>query len=313
MQLFLQRIFDASGNGAIYAALAVALSLGYRSSGHLNFALGEGSMVSVYTALILATTPSPRLKFSQWAGPHLGTPWPIVPAFLGAMVVGFAISVTIYAGFMGGGRKRSITAVVGITIGVSLLLHGLATQTVGTGFRAFPTPFPQGPDAFFNVGGARLWFENIGIALTLAVVLGALALAMKLTKLGLAFRAVTANRASSELVGIRVGRTLALGWGMAGALGALAGVLVANTTLVEPNMMARLFLFSLAAATIGGLDNPVGAAVGGFVVALVQTMAGGYVPSIGGDVSELVAIALLLIVLFFRPQGLLGRPHVVRA
>lgn len=313
MQLFLQRIFDASGNGAIYAALAVALSLGYRSSGHLNFALGEGSMVSTYAALILATTPSPRLKFSQWAGRHLGTPWPIVPAFVGAMAVGFAISVTIYAGFMGRGRKRSITAVVGITIGVSLLLHGLATQTVGTGFRAFPTPFPQGPDAFFNVGGARLWFENIGIALTLAVVLGALALAMKVTKLGLAFRAVTTNRASSELVGIRVGRTLAMGWGMAGALGALAGVLVANTTLVEPNMMARLFLFSLAAATIGGLDNPVGAAVGGFVVALVQTMAGGYVPSIGGDVSELVAIALLLIVLFFRPQGLLGRPHVVRA
>ena len=313
MQLFLQRIFDASGNGAIYAALAVALSLGYRSSGHLNFALGEGSMVSTYAALILATTPSPRLKFSQWAGHHLGTPWPIVPAFLGAMVLGFAISVTIYAVFMGRGRKRSIAAVVGITIGVSLLLHGLATQTVGTGFRAFPTPFPQGPDAFFNVGGARLWFENIGIALTLAVVLGALALAMKMTKLGLAFRAVTTNRSSSELVGIRVGRTLALGWGMAGALGALAGVLVANTTLVEPNMMARLFLFSLAAATIGGLDNPVGAAAGGFVVALVQTMAGGYVPRIGGDVSELVAIALLLIVLFFRPQGLLGRPHVVRA
>lgn len=313
VQLFLQRVFDALGNGAIYAALAVALSLGYRSSGHLNFALGEGSMVSTYAALILASKASPRLKFSQWANAHLGTPWPLVPSFLGAMVVGFLISVAIYGGFMGRGRPRTVIAVVGITIGVSLLLHGLVTQTVGTGFRAFPTPFPQGPDAHVSVGGARLWFENVGIALTLAVVLGALALAMKLTKLGLAFRAVTTNRASSELVGISVGRTLALGWGMAGALGALAGVLVANTTLVEPNMMARLFLFSLAAATIGGLDNPVGAVVGGFVVALVQTMAGGYVPAIGGDVSELVAIALLLIVLFVRPQGLLGRPHVVRA
>ena len=112
VQLFFQRVFDAIANGAIYSALAVALSLGYRSSGHLNFALGEGSMVSTYAALILATKASPRLKFSQWAGDHLGTPWPVVPAFLAAMLVGFLISVAIYAGFMGRGRPRSVAAVV---------------------------------------------------------------------------------------------------------------------------------------------------------------------------------------------------------
>ena len=127
-----------------------------------------------------------------------------------------------------------------------------------------------------------------------------------------AFRAITSNRDSAELAGIHVERTLALGWGMAGSLGALAGVLVANTTLLEPNMMTRLFLFSLAAATIGGLDSPMGAALGGLVLAVVQTMAGGYVPAIGGDVSILVSIALLLVVLYVRPRGLLGRRQVVR-
>ena len=191
-------------------------------------------MVSTYAALILASKASPRLKFSQWAAAHLNTPWPLVPSFLGAMAVGFLISLAIYGGFMGRGRPRTVVAVVGITIGVSLLLHGLVTQTVGTGFRAFPTPFPQGPDAYVRVGGARLWFENIGIAVTLAVVLGALALAMKLTKLGLAFRAVTTNRASSELVGINVGRTLSLGWGMAGALGALYAWEAVNSGTVLP-------------------------------------------------------------------------------
>jgi branched-chain amino acid transport system permease protein len=312
MQLFLQRLFDALSNGAIYAALAVALSLGYRSSGHLNFALGEASMFSTYAALILLSRPSPRLKYSNWAADHIGTPWPIVPAFLGAVVVGFIVSLAVYAGVLGRGRSRTITAVVGITIGVGLLLHGLVYQTFGDGFRSFPTPFPQGLDTYVSIGGARLWYANIGIAVTLAVVLVALALAMRLTKLGLAFRAVTANRSSSELVGINVGRTLMLGWGMAGALGSLAGVLVANSTFLEPSMMGRLLLFSIAAATIGGLDNPVGAALGGVVIAMVQTMAGGYIPAIGGDVSELVAIALLLVVLFVRPRGLLGRPTAMR-
>ena len=311
MQLFVQRMFDALGNGSIYAALAVALSLVYRASGHLNFALGEASMVSTYVALTLATRPR-GLMFGTWAHQHLGTPWPLLPAFIAAMVVGFLIALVVHRLLSGRSQRRPVTAVVGATIGVSLLLNGLVGQTVGTRFSAFPTPFPQGADAYVSVGGARLWFENIGITVTMVLVLLTLAGLMRFTRLGLAFRAITSNADSAELAGIHVERTLALGWGMAGSLGALAGVLVANTTLLEPNMMTRLFLFSLAAATIGGLDSPMGAALGGLVLAVVQTMAGGYVPAIGGDVSILVSIALLLVVLYVRPRGLLGRRQVVR-
>ena len=312
MQLFLQRVFDALGNGSIYAALAVALSMVYRSSGHLNFALGEASMVSTYAALILATKSNGRLAVANWAQDHLGTPWPLLLAFAAAVALGFLIALVINRVLLRRAGRMPVTAVVGATIGVSLLLNGVVGQTVGIGFSAFPTPFPEGPDAFVSVGGARLWFENIGITATMITVLMMVAALMRFTKLGLAFRAITSNRDSAEIVGIHVERTLAFGWGLAGALGALAGVLVANTTLLEPNMMTRLFLFSLAAATIGGLDSPVGAALGGLLLAVVQTMAGGYVPSIGGDVSVLVSIALLLVVLYVRPRGLLGRRHVVR-
>ncbi len=310
--LFLQRVFDALGNGAIYSALAVALALVYRSSGQLNFALGESSMVSVYAALILTMKPTPRLRPTLWAAKHLGTPWGLLPAIVVAIALGFATGWIMHRVVLRRVAKDSVTAVVGATIGVSLLLIGLARQFMGVGFWAFPTPFPQGPDAFVSVGGARLWFENLCIAATLLGVLGLLGLFLTRTRTGLAFRAVTSNVESSRLVGVAVERTLAVGWGLAGALGALAGVLVANSTFVEPSMMSRLFLFSLAAATIGGLDSPVGAAVGGLMLALVQTMASGYVPAIGGDISVLVAIALLLIVLFIRPQGVLGRKRVVR-
>jgi branched-chain amino acid transport system permease protein len=312
MQLFLQRLFDALGNGAIYAALAVALALVYRSSGQLNFALGEASMVSVYTALILSIEPTPRLRPTLWAAKHLGTPWPAPVAFLTAMFVGFAIGWLMHRLLLHRVAQHSVASVVGATLGVSLLLTGLARQTMGAAFWAFPTPFPEGPKAFVYIGGARLWFENIGITATLLTVLAALGLFLTRSRTGLAFRAVTANPESSSLVGIAVPRTLAFGWGMAGALGALAGTLVANSTFVEPGMMSRLFLFSLAAATIGGLDSPAGAAVGGLILALVQTMAAGYIPAIGGDISVLVAIGLLLIVLFVRPQGLFGRRRIVR-
>lgn len=310
--LFLQRVFDALGNGAIYSALAVALALVYRSSGQLNFALGEASMVSVYAALILTMEPNPRLRPTLWASKHLHTPWPLLAAILVAVTLGFTSGWLMHRVVLRRVAQDSGNSVVGATIGVSLLLLGLARQTMGASFWAFPTPFPQGPDAFVRIGGARLWFENLCIAATLLAVLALLGLFLTSSRTGLAFRAVTSNAESSRLAGIAVERTLAVGWGLAGTLGALAGVLVANSTLVEPGMMSRLFLFSLAAATIGGLDSPGGAALGGLVLALVQTMASGYIPAIGGDISVLVAIALLLVVLFVRPRGLFGRERVVR-
>lgn len=312
MQLFLQRLFDAVSNGAVYASLAVALTLVYRSSGMLNFALGESSMFSTFVALVLVTPATPRLRGTTWAERYLHTPWPVPLAIAAVALLSMVFGALVERILMRRVEGRSTMAVVGATLGLGLLVNGAAAQTFGNAFWAFKSPFPHGPGDAVVVGGARLRYETLGTALVLLVVLAALRLLLQRTRTGLAFRAVASNRSSSPLVGIDVGRSLALGWGLAGALGALAGAMVAPSTLVETGMMGKLLVFAIAAATVGGLDSPAGAVVGGFLLALAETMLGGYVPAIGGDLSLLVAIGVLLAVLAVRPQGLMGRRRVAR-
>ena len=312
MQLFLQRLFDALANGAVYAGLAVALAVVFRSSSMLNFALGEMSMLATFFALILSSRPTPLLAGSMWAAAHLGTPWNFYVVVPAVMLVAFVAGVLVERLLVRRVERRSAMAVVSITLGVGLLFNGAAGQFFGPRFFSFPTPFPKGAGAQWKIGGASLRFETIWTVAALGGALLVLGLVQRFTKLGLAFRAVASNRDSAELVGVPVQRVLALGWGLAGALGALAGVLVANNTLVSTSMMTRLLIFGLAAATVGGLDSPGGAALGGLLLALFETMLGGYVPSIGGDVSLVAAIAVLIVVLLLRPRGLFGRQTVVR-
>lgn len=312
MQLFLQRLFDAISNGAVYASLAVALTLVYRSSGMLNFALGESAMFSTFLALVLITPATPRLRWTTWASDNLGTPWPVPVAIVAVALASVVFGALVERVLMRRVAGRSVMAVVGATLGLGLLVNGAAAQSFGNAFWAFRSPFPNGPDDTFVIGGARLRYQTLGTALVLLAVLAALRFLLQRTRTGLAFRAVASNRSSASLTGIDVGRSLALGWGLAGALGALAGAMVAPSTLVETGMMGKLLVFAIAAATVGGLDSPAGAVVGGFLLALAETMLGGYVPAIGGDLSLLVAIAVLLAVLAVRPQGLLGRRRVAR-
>lgn len=312
MQLFLQRLFDALGNGAIYASLAVALTLVYRSSGMLNFALGESSMFATFLALVLVTPATPRLRGTTWARDVLHTPWPIVPTIVAVALAATVFGALVERVLIRRVEGRSTMAVVGATLGLGLLVNGAAFQVFGAGFYAFKSPFPHKPSDEITIGGAKLRFETLGTAVVLLGVLLLLRVVLRSTKAGLAFRAVASNRTSAGLAGIRVGRSLALGWGMAGALGALAGVLVAPSTYVDTSMMSKMLVFAIAAATVGGLDSPGGAVIGGFFLALAETLLGGYVPAIGGDLSLVTAIGILLVVLAFRPQGLLGRRRVAR-
>jgi len=147
------------------------------------------------------------------------------------------------------------------------------------------------------------------LVVTLAVVLGLYSF-FRYTSLGLALRAVAVNPQSARLVGIRVGSMLALGWGLSAAIGAIAGMMVAPIVFLDPNMMVGVQVYAFAAALVGGIDSPIGAVLGGFVVGVLENLLGAYV--IGTELKLTVALALIVVVLIVKPSGLLGKTAVTR-
>jgi branched-chain amino acid transport system permease protein len=292
MELFFQQVVNGIQSGAIYAALALAIVLIFRSTSILNFAQGEIAMFSTFVAWQL-----------QDAG------LPIVLAILGAMAVsvvgGAIIEVTIIRPV---GHENPLAIVI-VTIGLFIAINALAGWVYGTDGRTFPRIFSN--EALIDVGDVTLTKETTGIVGILLVVVGLLYLLFQKTKVGLAMRAVSSNAESSRLVGIRVGRILMLGWGLAAALGALAGSLAAPQLSLSQNLMLSVLVYSFAAATLGGFDSPLGAVVGGLIVGVTQNLAGQYIDFFDGF--ELAsAFLLILIVLLVRPQGLFGSKVVTR-
>lgn len=311
MTLLLQRLFDALSNGAVYACLALALTMVFRTTGVLNLAQGEMAMLSAYVAALLRSPADPRFAFSEWFA-RLGTPWPVWAAIVGAMVFGALVGALIHRFIMQPLEGESPLPQIGAALGLFLLINGLASLWWGPRLRSVGTPFPDGRDDRLLLLGARLRYETIGIVVTLALALGLLALVQRRTKLGLAFRAVVSNPSGARLVGIRVGVVLMIGWAVAAALGALGGGLIAGQIFVGPNMMGRLIIFALAAATLGGLGNPKGALVGGFVLALLETILVGYVSFVTSDVALIYTLGTLILVLLVRPGGLFGTDESLR-
>ncbi len=312
MTLLLQRFFDALSNGAVYASLALALTMVFRASGVLNLAQGEMAMLTSYVAALLRSPADPRFRWSnEFAA--LGTPWPVWAAIGGAVVVGLVLGAVIQRFVMAPLDDDGPLPQVGAALGLFLLLNGLAFLWWGPQLRQVGSPFPDGLDDRVVLLGARLRYETIGIVATLGATLALLGLVQHRTKLGLAFRAVVSNREGAVLAGIRAGRVLMFGWAVAAGLGALGGGLIAGQVFVGPAMMSRLIVFALAAATLGGLGNPTGAVIGGFVLALLETLLVGYVSFISADVALIYTLGVLIAVLVIRPGGIFGTGLTVKA
>jgi branched-chain amino acid transport system permease protein len=292
MKEFVQVAIDGLAAGSIYGAVALALVLIYRTTGIVNFAQGEMAMFSTFIA------------------------WGLIEA---GIPLGVAIVMTLVLSFAGGMAIERVIirpvegsdplTLVIVTLGLLILLNSGAGWIWGFNNRAFPSMFGDG---LLDIAGVRIAWESIGItALTLGVV-GVLYLFTTRTKIGLAMRAVSANPESSRLAGIRVGRTLAIGWGLAAAVGALAGVLVAPSLFLDVNFMGAVLVYSFAAATLGGFDSPMGAVIGGWIIGVTETLAGHYVDFIGADLKILVPLGIIIAVLLVRPTGLFGSREVAR-
>jgi branched-chain amino acid transport system permease protein len=289
MTAFLHQIFSGLAMGGVYAILALALVMIYQATHLINFAQGEMAMFSTYVA---------------WEMVDAGTPYWLAFAITVALsfVAGALIERLVIRPFA---NAPALTVVI-VFIGLLLIFNSVAGWRYSYTIKTFDSPFPDRP-----------WFGNVfmsshesGSILVALTVLGLVYAFFRFTPLGLAMRAAAQNPESARLVGIRVGSMLAIGWGLAAAIGAIAGMMAAPIVYLDPNMMLSLLLYGFAGAILGGIDNPWGAALGGFAVGVLENLAGAYV--VGPEIKLSVALVLIVGVLVIRPSGLFGRPLTTR-
>jgi branched-chain amino acid transport system permease protein len=193
-----------------------------------------------------------------------------------------------------------------VFIGLLLIFNAFSGWIFDHTIKSFDSPFPKDSALATKYFSAH----QIGSAGVLLVVLLGLFAFFKFTPIGLAMRAAAQNPDSARLVGIRVSWMLGLGWGLAAAIGAIAGMMVAPIVFLDPNMMAGILLYGFAAALLGGIDNPLGAVIGGFIVGVLENLLGAYV--IGTELKLTVALVLIVATLTLKPDGLFGKKVVVR-
>lgn len=289
MEEFLHQLLAGLATGGIYASVALALVMIYQATQHINFAQGEMAMFSTFIAWMLLQAGLP-----YWGAFFLT----IVISFVLAALVEFAVIRPMH--------KAPELSVVVVFIGLLVIFHSLAGWLFGYTIKTFPSPFPA--DAWY--GSSLMSAHEVGTIVVALLMVAALFAFLRLTPLGLAMQAAAQNPASSRLVGIKVGRMLMLGWGLAGAIGAVAGMMVAPVVFLDPHMMSGVLLYAFAGALIGGINNPVGAVLGGFIVGVLENLIGTYV--VGTELKLSVALVLIIGVLIVRPAGLLGKTIVKR-
>ncbi|HET8651079.1 MAG TPA: branched-chain amino acid ABC transporter permease [Gaiellaceae bacterium] len=286
-----QQVVSGLAQGAIFASLALALVLIYRATDVLNFAQGEMATFTTYVAWSLMNH-----GLSFW------------PAFALTLVIAFAGGAAIERTLIRPVEHRPEIVIVIVTIGLLIALNGLTGWIWGTEVKAFDSPFPL---RTVEIAGVVVSLQDLGVLVVCLVTVSVLWAFFNLTTLGLVMRAVANSQEASRLLGVRVGWMLALGWGLAAALGAVAGMMAAPALTLDPNMMLVVLIYAFAAAVLGGIDSPVGAVVGGLVLGVVINVLGAYVDFVGGELRLPAALAVLLVVLLIRPQGLFGH-RVVR-
>jgi branched-chain amino acid transport system permease protein len=254
----------------------------------VNFAQGELAMFSTYIA---------------WSLIQAGAPYWV--AFFVTVAIAFVLGVVIERVIVQPVENAPILSVVIVFIGLLVIFNSLAGWIFTYTIKPFPSPFPPTP-LFGNSYVSSHELGSVGVTLVVLMLVFAF---FRFTPLGLQMRAAAQNPVSSRLVGIRVGWMLALGWGLAAAIGAIAGMMVAPTVFLEPNMMGGILLYAFAGALLGGIDSPGGAVLGGFIVGVLENVVGVY---IGTELKLTLALVVIIGVLVVRPSGMFGKVHVVR-
>jgi len=288
MDLLLHQVLSGLATGGIYASVALALVMIYQATHLVNFAQGEIAMFATYICWTLIQADVP-----YWG------------AFFLTIVIAFAGGVLVERVIVRPVENSPVLSLVIVFIGLLVIFNSIAGWIYSYTIKPFPSPFPSEP----LWGNTYIGPHELGSMCVTLVVLALVFMFFRYTPLGLAMRAAAQNPVSSRLVGVRVGWMLALGWGLASAIGAVAGMMVAPIVFLEPNMMGGILLYAFAGALLGGIDSPGGAVVGGFLVGVIENVVGVY---FGSELKLSVALVIIVAVLVIRPSGLFGKVHVAR-
>ena len=291
MELLAHQVLAGLATGGIYACLALAVVMIYQAIDHLNFAQGEMAMFSTFIA---------------WQLMHWGVPYWI--AFAATIAFSFLAGVAIERVLFRPIRDAPVLSHVVVFIALFAILNSLAGAIWDYNVKSFPTPF--GSRSLF--GDGLMSSHDAGMIGVTLVMLTLLYVFFRHTRIGLAMRAAAVNPESARLSGIRVGWMIALGWGMAAAIGAVAGIMIAPVVFLDPNMMTSILLYGFAGAVLGGLASPGGAVLGGFAVGVIENLAGTYIPYVGRELKLTIALCIIVAVLTVKPSGLFGRSIVTR-
>ncbi|HEY2074210.1 MAG TPA: branched-chain amino acid ABC transporter permease, partial [Gaiellaceae bacterium] len=291
MAAFLQQVVSGLATGAIFASLALALVLIYRATEVINFAQGEMAMACVYFAYQLMLW-----GLSYWA------------AFFATLGIAFVFGVVTQQVVIRPVQHRSIIAVVIVTVGLFILIDGLVEWKWSANQRFMQAPFGN---QVYHLGSVPIARQQIGTIVIVILCVLALWAFFRFTKVGLGMRAGALRPAAARLVGVRTNVLLAVGWGLATVLGAVAGLMTEPSQYVlSPTLMQPVLLYAFAAAVLGGLESPGGALVGGIALGVFLNLVGQYWSFVGSVLQLPVAFAALLLVLLVKPTGLFGHRSV---
>jgi branched-chain amino acid transport system permease protein len=292
MGKFVQLVVDGLSTGSVYGAIALAIVLVNQATGLINFAQGGMAVLAAYVA--------------WWSTTH-GVP--LILAILLSIVFSFVLGAVVERWLMRRFERGDPDTAVVVTIGLLTLITGICGWLFTYNNQQFPSLFSLDTVSFL---GVSISIRSIGTTVVIVVAMLLMQGLFVGTKLGLALRAVAINPQSAAFSGLPVGRLLMVGWGLAAALGAVAGALVAPQLTLTPGMLDSTLVYALAAVILGGLSSPIGVVVAAWIIGVLENLAAVYVPFIGFDLKVAVPFILIFVVLIVRPQGLFGRKVVVR-
>jgi branched-chain amino acid transport system permease protein len=290
MDLFLQGILSSLASGSMYALIAIGYSLIVSTMDLTNFAQGEFFMVGAFFGL----------TFYVWMGLPFGL------AFLLAILATALLTIIIERLAFKPLYKSPINYLLLSTIGVSILLKNLARVIWGTETYAFPSVLGDKP---FSIGKLVIIPQNIWIICVGILFMIILSLFLNRTNFGTAMRAVSMNKLAASLMGIKLSVVTMSTMAISGVLGAVAGLMMAPVFHVDATMGSLVGLKAFTAAVLGGYGDLRGAVLGGLLLGMIETLGSLFISS---NYRDAIAFIVLFIILFVRPQGIMGKAKVVK-